>query len=125
MNNGKMGKKKHNGNLPPERQMLYILRSFTKLQDELVKAKQRVAELEQNDLGYINGQLKIRLERGQAKYDRLKEAYNQLLVVNSRRKEIVKSVWNLVPEDMRCKFERSDTGRFEGVIEKIDNENIV
>lgn len=118
--------KKHNNKaLPEERQMLYILRNFTRIQEELVKSKRRIAELEEGELAWLNGQLKTRLEKGQRKYDKLKKAYNKLLVANDRRKSIMKSIWDMVPEDTKRKFEMNDTSKFEKILEKIDNENVV
>lgn len=43
--------KKHNNKaLPEERQILYILKNFTRIQEELVKSKKRIAELEEGEL---------------------------------------------------------------------------
>lgn len=117
---------KHTNKLVPrERQMLHILRSYTRMQCGLAVAKRRIVELENSELAWQNGQLRLRLEKGQCKYDRLKNAYNQLLVANKRRKEIMRSVWDLIPENIKRKFEQSDTSKFEGLLEEIDNENVV
>lgn len=118
--------KKHNNKaLPEERQMLYILKNFTRIQEELVKSKKRIAELEEGELAWQNGQLRMRLEKGQRKYDRLKDAYNKLLVKNNRRKAIMDSIWDMVPEDIKQKFEKNDTSKFEDLLADIDNENVV
>lgn len=105
--------------------MLYILQNFTRIQEELVKSKRRIAELESGDLAWLNGRLKLRLEKGQGKYDRLRKAYLSLLKCNNRRKEIMKSVWEYVPEDIKQKFEQNDTSKFEDMLDDIDNENVV
>lgn len=118
--------KKHNNKaLPKERQMLYILKNFTRIQEELVKSKKRIAELEEGELAWQNGQLRMRLEKGQRKYDRLKDAYNKLLVKNNRRKAVMDSIWDMVPEDIKQKFEKNDTSKFEDLLADIDNENVV
>lgn len=118
--------KKHNNNaLPEERQMLYILKNFTRIQEELVKSKKRIAELEEGELAWQNGQLRMRLEKGQRKYDRLKDAYNKLLVKNNRRKAVMDSIWDKVQEDIKQKFEKNDTSKFEDLLDDIDNENVV
>lgn len=109
--------KKHNNKaLPEERQMLYILKNFTRIQEELVKSKKRIAELEEGELAWQNGQ---------RKYDRLKDAYNKLLVKNNRRKAVMDSIWDMVPEDIKQKFEKNDTSKFEDLLADIDNENVV
>lgn len=105
--------------------MLYILKNFTRIQEELVKSKKRIAELEEGELAWQNGQLRMRLEKGQRKYDRLKDAYNKLLVKNSRRKAVMDSIWDMVPEDIKQKFEKNDTSKFEDLLADIDNENVV
>lgn len=118
--------KKHNNKaLPEERQMLYILKNFTRIQEELVKSKKRIAELEEGELAWQNGQLRMRLEKGQRKYDRLKDAYNKLLVKNNRRKAATDSIWDKVPEDIKQKFEKNDTSKFWDLLDDIDNENVV
>lgn len=118
--------KKHNNKaLPEERQMLYILKNFTRIQEELVKSKKRIAELEECELAWQNGQLRMRLEKGQRKYDRLKDAYNKLLVKNNRRKAAMDSIWDKVPEDIKQKFEKNDTSKFWDLLDDIDNENVV
>lgn len=119
--------KKHNNKaLPEERQMLYILKNFTRIQEELVKSKKRIAELEEGELAWQNGQLRMRLENGQRKYDRLKDAYNKLLVKNNRRKSFMNSsIWDMIPEDIMQKFEKNDTSKFEDLLADIDNENVV
>lgn len=109
--------KKHNNKaLPEERQMLYILKNFTRIQEELVKSKKRIAELEEGELAW---------QKGQRKYDRLKDAYNKLLVKNNRRKAVMDSIWDMVPEDIKQKFEKNDTSKFEDLLADIDNENVV
>lgn len=118
-------KKHSNKALPEERQMLYILRNFTRIQEELVKSKRRIAELEDGELAWQNCQLRNRLEKGQGKYDRLKMAYKQLLKANDKRKAIMEQVWDLIPDDIKRKFEKADTSKFEGLLEKIDNEKVV
>ena len=118
-------KKLNNRSLPEERQMLYILQNFTRIQEELVKSKRRIAELEEGELAWQNGQLRLRLEKGQYKYDRLKDAYKKLLVKNNRRKAIMESVWDIIPDDIKQKFEKSDTSKFEDLLDDIDNENVV
>lgn len=75
-----------NKDVPKERQMLYILRNFTRIQNELAQAKARIRELSDDELAWQNCQLRNRLEKGQGKYDRLKRAYNQLLVANKKKK---------------------------------------
>ena len=126
MDDKKLFTKKHyNKKLPRERQMLYILQNFTRIQSELSKAKARIAELEEGELAWQNGQLRTRLEKGQSKYDRLKDAYLALLKCNNRRKAIMKSVWDMIPDDIKQKFERDDTVKFESLLEKIDNESVV
>lgn len=65
--------------------MLYILRNFTRIQNELAQAKARIRELSDDELAWQNCQLRNRLEKGQGKYDRLKRAYNQLLVANKKK----------------------------------------
>lgn len=118
--------KKHNNKaLPEERQMLYILKNFTRIQEELVKSKKRIAELEEGELAWQNGQLRMRLEKGQRKYDRLKDAYNKLLVKNNRRKAAMDSIWDKVSEDIKQKFEKNDTSKFWDLLDDIDNENVV
>lgn len=118
--------KKHNNKaLPEERQMLYILKNFTRIQEELVKSKKRIAELEEGELAWQNGQLRLRLEKGQHKYDRLKDAYKKLLVKNNRRKAIMDSVWDMIPDDIKQKFEKNDTSKFEDLLNDIDNESVV
>lgn len=118
--------KKHNNKaLPEERQILYILKNFTRIQEELVKSKKRIAELEEGELAWQNGQLRMRLEKGQRKYDRLKDAYNKLLVKNNRRKAVMDSILDMVPEDIKQKFEKNDTSKFEDLLADIDNENVV
>lgn len=117
---------KHNNKaLPEERQMLYILRNFTRIQNELAQAKARVRELSEDELAWQNCQLRNRLEKGQGKYDRLKMAYKQLLKANDKRKAIMEQVWDLIPDDIKRKFEKADTSKFEGLLEKIDNEKVV
>lgn len=105
--------------------MLYVLRNYTRLQDELVAARKRIAELDMSYLAWQNGRLKSRIEKGQAKYDHMREAYNRLLKCNNRRKEIMKSAWDLIPEDIKRKFEHNDTSKFEDLLDEIDNENVV
>lgn len=78
--------KHSNKDVPKERQMLYILRNFTRIQNELAQAKVRIRELSDDELAWQNCQLRNRLEKGQGKYDRLKRAYNQLLVANKKKK---------------------------------------
>lgn len=118
-------KKNNNKALPEERQMLYILKNFTRIQEELVKSKKRIAELEEGEMAWQNGQLRMRLEKGQRKYDRLKDAYNKLLVKNNRRKAVMDSVWDMVPEYIKQKFEKNDTSKFENLLDEIDNEEVV
>lgn len=117
--------KHSNKDIPQERQMLYILRNFTKIQNELVQAKTRIRELSEDELAWQNCQLRNRLEKGQGKYDRLKRAYNQLLKANAKRKAIMEQVWDLIPDDIRRKFEKTDTSKFEGLLDGIDNEKVV
>lgn len=117
--------KHSNKDIPQERQMLYILRNFTKIQNELVQAKTRIRELSEDELAWQNCQLRNRLEKGQGKYDRLKRAYNQLLKANAKRKAIMEQVWDLIPDDIRRKFEKTDTSKFEGLLDEIDNEKVV
>ena len=114
-----------NKDVPKERQMLYILRNFTRIQNELAQAKERIRELSDDELAWQNCQLRNRLEKGQGKYDRLKRAYNQLLVANKKRKAIMEKVWDLIPEDIKQKFENSDTSKFESLLDEIDNEEVV
>lgn len=78
--------KHSNKDVPKERQVLYILRNFTRIQNELAQAKARIRELSDDELAWQNCQLRNRLEKGQGKYDRLKRAYNQLLVANKKKK---------------------------------------
>ena len=117
--------KHSNKDVPKERQMLYILRNFTRIQNELAQAKERIRELSDDELDWQNCQLRNRLEKGQGKYDRLKRAYNQLLVENKKRKAIMEKVWDLIPEDIKQKFENSDTSKFESLLDEIDNEEVV
>lgn len=117
--------KHSNKDVPKERQMLYILRNFTRIQNELAQAKARIRELSDEELAWQNCQLRNRLEKGQGKYDRLKRAYNQLLVANKKRKAIMEKVWDLIPEDIKQKFENSDTSKFESLLDEIDNEEVV
>ena len=117
--------KHSNKDVPKERQMLYILRNFTRIQNELAQAKERIRELSDDELAWQNCQLRNRLEKGQGKYDRLKRAYNQLLVANNKRKAIMEKVWDLIPEDIKQKFENSDTSKFESLLDEIDNEEVV
>ena len=117
--------KHSNKDVPKERQMLYILRNFTRIQNELAQAKERIRELSDDELAWQNCQLRNRLEKGQGKYDRLKRAYNQLLVANKKRKAIMEKVWDLIPEDIKQKFENSDTSKFESLLDEIDNEEVV
>ena len=117
--------KHNNKDVPKERQMLYILRNFTRIQNELAQAKERIRELSDDELAWQNCQLRNRLEKGQGKYDRLKRAYNQLLVANKKRKAIMEKVWDLIPEDIKQKFENSDTSKFESLLDEIDNEEVV
>lgn len=117
--------KHSNKDVPKERQMLYILRNFTRIQNELAEAKARIRELSDDELAWQNCQLRNRLEKGQGKYDRLKRAYNQLLVVNKKRKAIMEQVWELIPEDIKQKFENADTSKFENLLDEIDNEEVV
>lgn len=118
-------KKHSNKDVPSERQMLYILRNYTRLQDELVAARKRIAELDMSYLAWQNGRLRTRIEKGQSKYDHLKGAYNRLLKCNNRRKEIMKSAWDYIPDDIKRKFEQNDTSKFEDLLDDIDNENVV
>lgn len=117
--------KHSNKDVPKERQMLYILRNFTRIQNELANAKARIRELSDDELAWQNCQLRNRLEKGQGKYDRLKRAYNQLLVANKKRKAIMEQVWELIPEDIKQKFENADTSKFENLLDEIDNEEVV
>lgn len=117
--------KHSNKDIPSERQMLYVLRNFTRMQNELAAAKRRIRELSDNELAWQNCQLRNRLEKGQGKYDRLKMAYNQLLTANKKRKAIMEQVWDLVPDDIKRKFEKTDTSKFEGLLDEIDNEKVV
>lgn len=117
--------KHSNKDVPKERQMLYILRNFTRMQNELAQAKARIRELSDDELAWQNCQLRNRLEKGQGKYDRLKRAYNKLLVANKKRKAIMEQVWDLIPEDIKQKFENSDTSKFESLLDEIDNEEVV
>ena len=117
--------KHSNKDVPKERQMLYILRNFTRIQNELAQAKERIRELSDDELAWQNCQLRNRLEKGQGKYDRLKRAYNQLLVANKKRKAIMEKVWDLIPEDIKQKFENSDTSKFESLLDEIDNDEVV
>lgn len=117
--------KHSNKDVPAERQMLYVLRNYTRLQEELVAARKRIAELDMSYLAWQNGRMKSRIEKGQAKYDHLREAYNRLLKCNNRRKEIMKSAWDFIPEDIKRKFEHNDTSKFEDLLDEIDNENVV
>ena len=122
----RLNNSKHsNKDVPKERQMLYILRNFTRIQNELAQAKERIRELSDDELAWQNCQLRNRLEKGQGKYDRLKRAYNQLLVANKKRKAIMEKVWDLIPEDIKQKFENSDTSKFESLLDEIDNEEVV
>lgn len=114
-----------NKDVPKERQMLYILRNFTRIQNELAQAKARIRDLSDDELAWQNCQLRNRLEKGQGKYDRLKRAYNQLLVANKKRKAIMEKVWELIPEDIKQKFENADTSKFENLLDEIDNEEVV
>ena len=117
--------KHSNKDVPKERQMLYILRNFTRIQNELAQAKVRIRELSDDELAWQNCQLRNRLEKGQGKYDRLKRAYNQLLVANKKRKAIMEQVWELIPEDIKQKFVNADTSKFENLLDEIDNEEVV
>lgn len=117
--------KHSNKDVPKERQMLYILRNFTRIQNELAQAKARIRELSDDELAWQNCQLQNRLEKGQGKYDRLKRAYNQLLAANKKRKAIMEQVWDLIPEDIKQKFEHADTSKFESLLDEIDNEEVV
>lgn len=117
--------KHSNKDVPKERQMLYILRNFTRIQNELAQAKARIRELSDDELAWQNCQLRNRLEKGQGKYDRLKRAYNQLLVANKKRKAIMEQVWELIPEGIKQKFENADTSKFENLLDEIDNEEVV
>lgn len=117
--------KHSNKDVSKERQMLYILRNFTRIQNELAQAKARIRELSDDELAWQNCQLRNRLEKGQGKYDRLKRAYNQLLVANKKRKAIMEQVWELIPEDIKQKFENADTSKFENLLDEIDNEEVV
>lgn len=114
-----------NKDVPKKRQMLYILRNFTRIQNELAQAKARIRELSDDELAWQNCQLRNRLEKGQGKYDRLKRAYNQLLVANKKRKAIMEQVWELIPEDIKQKFENADTSKFESLLDEIDKEKVV
>lgn len=117
--------KHSNKDVPKERQMLYILRNFTRIQNELAQAKARIRELSDDELAWQNCQLRNRLEKGQGKYDRLKRAYNQLLVANKKRKAIMEQVRELIPEDIKQKFKNADTSKFENLLDEIDNEEVV
>lgn len=35
------------------------------------------------------------------------------------------SIWNMIPEDIKQKFEKNDTSKFEDLLADIDNENVV
>lgn len=118
--------KHNNKDVPFERQMLYILRSYGSMQEELVECKRLLGEYQDKDnLAWQNARLRTRLEKGQGKYDRLKNAYVALLKRNNIRKEIMKSVWDMVPDDIKRKFEQNDTEKFEDMLERIDNEEVM
>lgn len=111
--------------IPVEHQMLMILRSYTDMQNKLHDAHERISELSETEAGWTIGQLKTRLEKAQLKYDNLKAQYRRLLKANNRRKEIMKSVWDLIPEGIKQKFEQDDTKKFEDSLDKIDNQKVV
>lgn len=37
----------------------------------------------------------------------------------------MEQVWDLIPEDIKQKFEHADTSKFESLLDEIDNEKVV